>query len=253
MRRIVVHRRANGTPTKVHCDGIVRAKRLLRCLPSHGLQFVAALLIVCWSEVALAAADSWITVGAAVGLSTQAAGDSDRPYLGPGFGGTSLSSIIFVDAALNSAISVGGEVSLAADITGSQDERVSGGSNALLSQHHDTIFSAVFKVNIPASNQFHLAAGGGIGLAGRETNRTGTFRPNVPPFLLTPVAENLSDTVLALTGCVDGVIAIRNRIGILGLVRVHYLADNDRGPGGVVHRGVSSLIVRYGVGAQIRF
>jgi len=92
---------------------------------------------------------------------TQAAGDSDRPYLGPGFGGTSVSSVIFVDTVVIPAINIGTELSLAGDIRGMQRQRVLG--------------------------------------------------------------------------------------------RGHLLRDKDRLPDGVVRRGVSSAIVRYGVGAQVGF
>jgi hypothetical protein len=36
-------------------------------------------------------------------------------------------------------------------------------------------------------------------------------------------------------------------------VRVHGLLDDDRLPDGVVRRGVSSLIFRFGVGAQLGY
>ena len=130
-------------------------------------------------------------MGAALARSTQAAGDSDRPYLGPGFGGTSVGSVI----------------------------------NAV----------------------------GGTGVAWRQTNRTGAFRSNRPPFISTPVAETLSNAVFAASGGLDGAIALHQRLAILALVRVHLLHDKDRLPDGVVRRGVSSVIVRYGVGAQVRF
>jgi len=214
---------------------------------------VTAAFVVCQSVATLGAAEPPVTVGATVGGSTQAAGDSDSPYLGPGVGGTTVGGVFFVDVGLSSAISLGGEVSLAGNISGSQDQRVPGGSNSLLSQHRDTVFAGVLKVRTPISNRLQVSISGGLGVALRESNRTGTFRPNTPPFVLTPVTERLSDTVLATTAGFDGVVAVSNRLGLLAVVRVHYLADNDRLPDGVVHRGVSSLILRYGFGAQVRF
>jgi len=151
------------------------------------------------------------------------------------------------------AIDVGGEVSLAGDISGSQFARVTQGNNTLLSRHHDTVVSGVVKLNTYASNWFQVAAGGGLGLAVRQTTRVGTFTPNTPPFLTTPVTGSLSDIVLAVTGGLDAVVAIRRRLGILAVVQVHYLADDDRNRDGTVHRGVSSEIWRFGVGAQVRF
>ena len=51
------------------------------------------------ATVPVAAADTPVVVfGSAVGASSQTEGASDRPYLGPGFGGTALSAIVFGDA-----------------------------------------------------------------------------------------------------------------------------------------------------------
>ena len=72
-------------------------------------------------------------------------------------------------------------------------------------------------------------------------------------FMSTPVAETLSNAVLTASGGLDGVIALHKRLAMLALVRVHLLGDKDRLPDGVVQRGVSSVIVRYGVGAHVRF
>ena len=226
---------------------------MVHSLRSHRIRFVAAALLVCGSVAIVSAAEPKGAVGGTLGLSARPAGASAGPYLGPGFGGTSLGSVIFVDADLSPRISVGGEVSIAGDITGLQDERVPAGSTTLLSQHHDTVVSGVLKLKMPATNRFQISAAGGLGLARRQTNRTGTFASFSAPFVSTPVTENLSDTVLAVTGGLDGVFAINSRVGVLALVRVHYLADNDLVPDGVVHRGVSSLILRCGIGARVRF
>lgn len=216
------------------------------------LRLVTASLVMCMLAVP-ASAEAQVAVGAAFGLSTQAAGDNDRPYLGPGFGGSNVGSVIFLDVDMGRTASLGGEFSTARNISGSQTQRVPGGNNTLLSEHHDIVVSAVVKLKTRTANRFHVAAVGGLGFARRQTERTGTFRPNVPPFVIRPVTETLSDTVLAATGGLDGVLAISERVGILALARVHYLADNDRLPDGVVHRGVSSLILRYGIGARVRF
>jgi hypothetical protein len=108
------------------------------------------------------------------------------------------------------------------------------------------------------SRRLQLAAGGGAGFARRQTTRTGTFGAitfgsSSVSLVPEPATEELSDVVVALTGGVDGVFAMNPRSGVLGIVRVHKLVDDDRVPDGVVQRGVSSWIVRYGIGAQIRF
>ena len=204
------------------------------------------------------AAEERITLGVGIGQSNQSAGRSDRPYLGPGFGGTSLGAVIVVDFPLGSIGSIGLEASLADDITGEQDERVPQGSNHLLSRHHDTIVSGLWKGRASVSRRLQVAAGGGAGFARRQTTRTGTFGSitfgsTSVPLVTRPVTEELSDGVVALTGGVDGVFALNPRVGVLGLVRIHRLIDDDRLPDGVVQRGVSSWIARYGIGAQIRF
>jgi hypothetical protein len=76
-------------------------------------------------------AEAQISVGATVGLSSQSSGASDQPYLGPGFGGTSFSIVIFVDGPDSSKVTVGGEMSLAADLSGSQSQpRLESGPSA---------------------------------------------------------------------------------------------------------------------------
>jgi len=161
--------------------------------------------------------------------------------------------VIFVDASVIPAIGIGGEVSLAGDISGTQQERAFGGSNDLVSRHHDTVFSGVVKFKAPPAGPFQIVAVAGTGVAWRQTNRAGTFRSYLPPFISTPVAETLSNIVFAASGGLDGAIALHQRLAILALVRVHLLGDKDRLPDGVVRSGVSSVIVRYGVGAQVRF
>jgi hypothetical protein len=160
---------------------------------------------------------------------------------------------MFVDVDVSPRVSIGGELSMAGTISGSQNERVSGGSNTLLNTHRDTLVHGVVKLKPRTTTGFHVVAVGGIGLARRQTERTRTFAPSVRPVSTNPAIETLSDTVLAATGGVDGVLPISRRVGILTLARVHYLADKDRAPDGIVYRGVSSLIFRYGIGVHVRF
>jgi hypothetical protein len=74
-----------------------------------------------------------------------------------------------------------------------------------------------------------------------------------PPVAESPVKEILVDNVVALTGAVDLSFALNRHTGIAGLVRIYRIVDDDRLPDGVVERGVSSVIVRYGAGGQFRF
>ena len=68
-------------------------------------------------------------LGVTAGLSSQSQGDSDQPYLGPGFGGTSVAGLLLVDADVAGRVSVGGEASLGSNINGHQQQRTSGGTN----------------------------------------------------------------------------------------------------------------------------
>ena len=203
-----------------------------------------------------AGADAQVAIGVVAGQSSQAEGTSDSPYLGPGFGGSALAGIGMIDVAAGSHVSVGGEASLARDISGIQEERVSSGSNHLVSDHHDSIFSAVVKVGAPWSQRVRASAVVGGGIAQRHTERHGTFQSSItttPPPKTPPVLEVLTDSSWALTAGVDVAVGFNDHVALLIAARLHQLTDNDRLPDGVVHRGVSSTIVRYGGGLHFRF
>jgi hypothetical protein len=216
---------------------------------------IAVIGIVVPSTATLAApADAPVAVfGSVVGASSQPEGASDRPYLGPGFGGTALSAIVFGDAHLQPKVSVGGEASCGGAISGQQFERVPGGSNQLLSRHRDWIFSAIVKAHSPASSIVQISAGGGVGLARRHTVRTGNFVRDFPPGAAGSVTETLGDNVRAVSGVIDTAVRVNRHLRVLTLFRIYKLDDEDRLPDGVVKRGVSSVIVRYGVGGQVQF
>jgi hypothetical protein len=186
-------------------------------------------------------------------LSTQPPGANDRPYLGPGYGGTNVGSVMFFDVDVSPTVSFGAEFSKGGTISGSQVERVSGGNNMLLNKHHDTLVHGVIKLKPRTTTGAYAAVVGGVGLALRQTERTRTFASSVRPVPMTPATQSLSDAVVAATGGVDGVFPISRRVGILALARVHYLIDEDRTSEGVVYRGVSSLIFRYGIGVHVGF
>jgi opacity protein-like surface antigen len=210
---------------------------------------VAALFL---AALAAPAADAQVTAGAAIGQAHQAAGQSDAPYLGPGFGGSSLAGLGMIDIAIRPRVSVGGEVSLAGDISGTQTQRASGGTNNFVSAHHDTVFSGVVKVGSPSGDRVraHGVIGGGI--VQRRTDRTGTFATGSSA-TTTPFHETLSDGVWALTTGVDIAVGITDHVAFLAAGRLYRLKDGDRDPSGVVHRGVASTIIRYGGGLQFRF
>jgi hypothetical protein len=220
------------------------------------MRTAVAAAVVLIAGLAASPADAQVTVGAAVGQSLQAEGTSDSPYLGPGFGGWSLAYIGMIDVAASSRVSLGGEISFAGDISGNQRQRVSAGTNVLLSDHHDTVFSLLAKIGTPDDRRVRVRAVIGGGVAQRHTERLGTLEPfntMTPPLKHPPSLEVLSDSVPALTGGLDVSAGIGSRIAIVALVRLYQLKDDDRLPEGVVRRGVSSTIVRYGGGLQLRF
>ena len=192
-------------------------------------------------------------VGATVGVSSQGAGASDAPYLGPPFGGTSLTSILMLDVPAGATVSVGGEATLAASISGTQSQRVGSFTSAEFeSRHRDRVFSATVKAGMPFTGRVRAAAVGGFGAARRYTSRTGTVGSFSTPGI-SPYSATLTTWVPAATGGVDVAVHVAERVAILGTGRVHYLVDDDRQEDGVVRRGISSLIARIGAGVQIGF
>jgi len=220
-------------------------------MPTVRLLLIALLL---WSsEAGVCAAQQEIAVGATAGLFSQQKGDSGQPYLGPGFGGSNVGGVLFIDADVVGRLSVGGEVSLGADIKGRQQQRASGGSNDFRSRHHDTIFSGVVKFKALDAGRAQVAAVLGAGLGWRHTIRSGTFRSDLPPVSTTPVEQTLSNAVFTTTLGFDGAIAVSPRAALVWTGRFQVLNDDDRGPSGEVRRGVASTIFRFGGGARIRF
>lgn len=194
-----------------------------------------------------------VVVGGAVGASFQGEGESDSPYLGPGFGGTAPALIVFVDGPIASRFAVGGELTWARDISGGQSQRVPGGSNVFVSEHHDTVTSATLKFASSHDDVVHVAVMGGAGLATRHTHRAGRLFRNSPPFEGPPFEETITSFVPAFAGGIDTVVRLGNRAGIVVAGRLHYLLDDDRQDDGVVERGVSNVIFRFGAGLHVRF
>jgi hypothetical protein len=216
---------------------------------------VLLLTLMVWKsgEAIICAAEQPVAVAATLGLSSQTKGDSDLPYLGPPFGGTTVSGMLFLDVDVSARLSVGGEVSLGSELKGGQQQRVSAGTNILRSRHHDSIFSGVVKVTTTNAGPVHVAAVAGVGLGWRRTIREGSFRSDLPPFSTTPVEQTLSDAVVTTTFGFDAVLAVSPRTALVWTGRFHLLNDDDRDPSGVVRRGVSSSVARFAGGGQFRF
>jgi hypothetical protein len=194
-----------------------------------------------------------VAVGGVFGASFQREGESDSPYLGPGFGGTTFAIVGFVDGPIGPRLTVGGELSWAQDISGEQSQRVPGGSNLFLSNHHDTVMSGTVKLSSPLDATVHAAIVGGAGVARRQTHRVGTLFRNSPPFEGPAFEETVTSFVPAFTGGVDTVVRFGDHAGVVVAGRLHYLLDDDRQDDGVIERGVSSVIFRFGAGLHVRF
>src|SRR3954462_7330590 len=79
------------------------------------------------------------SVGGAVGISNQSAGESDLPALGRGFGGSVFALIATIDRDFRRHLTIGAELSTAAAIAGDQSQRTSTATNAFESRHRDTV------------------------------------------------------------------------------------------------------------------
>ena len=223
-------------------------------MPCSGRRFSFALVALAMLFV-LSPRDAYaqVTAGVAVGVSTQAAGDSDLPSLGLPYGGSAVATLGLIDFAIARHVTVGGEASLAGSISGEQSQRASGATRAFVSRHRDSVFSGVLKVGTPVDARVRAAGVVGAGPAYRRTARTGTTGSIFPPSSRMPFSETVSDIVFAYAIGGDVEVRVARRVGILTVARWYRLKDNDRQPDGVVKRGVSSTIVRYGLGAKVRF
>ncbi len=128
-----------------------------------------------------------------------------------------------------------------------------GGCDFFVSDHHDTVMSVTVKFSSPRDAAVHAAVMGGAGLARRDTHRVGQLFRNSPPFEGPALEETITSFVPAFTGGVDTVVRLGSRVGVVIAGRLHYLLDDDRREDGVVERGVSSFIFRFGGGLHIRF
>ena len=109
------------------------------------------------------------------------------------------------------------------------------------------------KIGTPADQRVRVLAVAGGGIAQRRTEPNGAYFPFSPFSPTEPVHQQLSDDVLALTAGLDVTVGLTDHVGLVAVGRLYQLKDNDRDGSGVVHRGVSSTIVRYCGGLQIRF
>ena len=118
--------------------------------------------------------------------------------------------------------------------------------------YRDNVFNGLVKFWTPHGERVRAAVVVGAGVARRHTVRTGATRSSFPAFTSTPFSDTLSDAVPTYTLGVDVVVRVTDRVGVLVSGRLHRLQDDDTLPDGVVRRGVSSAIYRYGGGLQSR-
>jgi hypothetical protein len=209
-----------------------------------------------WSQsAAVSAAEQRNVMGMTVGFSSQADGSGDQPYLGPGFGGTSVAGICSVDHVVTDRLSLGAEASLDTGMTGRQRQMTQDGINVLTSRHRDEVFSGMAKVAIVRVERAQLSAALGAGLGWRHTIREGTFQSVARlPVQTGPLPRQiLSNVVFAGTVGLDGAIFISERTGFAFNWRLHALADDDRDSTGRVRRGVSPILGRFAGGVRLMF
>jgi len=219
---------------------------------SAATRYARTLLVLPWLLVAAADAAAQITVGVAVGASTQAAGASSLPALGPGFGGTAVGIVAGADKPFRSHFALGLEGSTAGAISGDQSQRTSATTSAFTSRHRDTVFSGMLKLRLPVAGRVRAAAGIGAGGAWRRTAREGTTSALLPPAARAEFSDTVSNIVFAYTLGVDVTVRITDRLSAIAVGRRHRLRDDDT-EGTAVKRGVASTIDRFGVGAAWRF
>ena len=91
--------------------------------------------------------------------------------------------------------------------------------------------------------------------AGAPTHRAHwELRAGFPACERAGPSQKLSRTTLWRSpASVDAAVRVNRHLGFITFFRIYKLDDDDRLPDGVVKRGVSSVIARYGVGGQLRF
>ncbi len=193
------------------------------------------------------------SVGAVAGASRQQEGVNDLPRLGPPIGGTTVAFVAMIDRPLKRHVSIGGEASLSASLSGDQSQRTSTSTYAFTSRHRDSVFSGVLKAGTPVDGRLHLALAVGAGLAYRRTARDGTVAPLFPPSTRSPYDAVISNNTFAYTLGGDVDLRVTDRIRVLAIARWHRMRDDDLDADGSVKRGISSTIVRGGAGVKYRF
>src|SRR5262249_17606828 len=126
------------------------------------------------------AANAQTTGGGVGGGSDQPAGGNDLPYLGLPFGGTKIAAIGLIDRDWRRRLAIGGEVSTAGQISGEQSQRNGTSTNAFVSRHRDTVFSATAKFGV-TGGRVRASAVGGAGGAPRCTAGGGPTPYALPP------------------------------------------------------------------------
>ncbi len=193
------------------------------------------------------------TIGVGVGVFDRNEGRSDRPYLGPGYGGSGPSALLFYLRNTEARLTAGAEVLFPGTISGAQSQRTSGGENHLVSTHRDVVALGVAAFQSRYMSRLRLVGVVGGGFARRHTSRVGTFRAFGNQRPETPVVYRLADIVPAIGGGPNLVFAVSRTFGIVALARVHYLLDDDQTQDGAAERGVSSALVSFGFGTQVTF
>jgi hypothetical protein len=201
-----------------------------------------ATYLICMSVASSAAAQ--VAIGGTAGVSAQS---------GSGLSGSALGGVFFLDRGISGRLTVGGEASLADEISGRDRQFFPDGDITFDTQHHDSRFSGIVKARAVDWQRLHIGPALGLGAAWRHTSRQGVFRQYANPSNSQLVRETLSDVVLAATVGFDASITFGPRAALVWTGRMHFLHDDDRDEHGDVRRGVASNVFRFGGGARLAF
>ena len=185
-------------------------------------------------------------VAGGVLLSVQPEGERDCPYLCPPFGGAVWPAVTIGGGfRVDQHRAFGVEFSPGGTLTAQQSTRIF----TFATRHRDAMLTGVFRFT-PMARQSRVTPiiVIGPGVAFRRTSRVGRLKVAA----MTPHQEELNDVVPALLFGGDLSMRAGRYLAVVPFARAHVLLGGDRA-GGVVNRGVSSLIFRVGVSGEVWF
>lgn len=148
-------------------------------------------------------------------------------------------------------VGIGAELTVGAVLRGRQQIRVLGGHHESETTHQDMIFAGTAQWLVRSvDTSINGVLGGGLGIAARQTNRTGPFRA------VDGTIDAWTGSVTALTpslvGGFDLPLRVYRYVYFVPSVRLHYLFDSD-GSRQYPQRGVDNVLINVGGKVAIQF